>query len=276
MNTNKAFLETNDPNLDIDSIMDCVRSELSLAEYVENTLKMKLVNLGNCNFKYFDLNEQILNKEDTGNRFHINELLQYNGVTFIRNAFIAILKREPFDSEASEFLEYLGHRKLGKIYIIWKLRHNEEGEKIGVDIKNLQRHHILRKMYMLPIIGRLFRAITATIQLPTVMENLIQFQQHVHKELYDIQDKQNNNLKALIDRCKSDINTSLKLIGRLHAIEKGSELKNQRGAHASNMYRDVISLINRINLRISALETESKHEKKVELTPGNNRISDPA
>src|SRR6185503_17249180 len=60
-------------------------------------------------------------------RYHVNDLLGFHDEPFVRNAYRAILKREPDDTGMAQFLTNLRNGRYSKIDILSSLRFSPEG-----------------------------------------------------------------------------------------------------------------------------------------------------
>ena len=194
----KSFIETNDPNIDLSEIMDNVKFELSLLEKNINTNAKPHRSSSIKKLGLFD-SEKPVSKKDIDNT-DVSELLNYNGIEFIINAFLDTIKRAPFEYEIIEYSDCLIDQKMSKIDIILKLRNSVEGKKINKNIDSLKRQILLGKIYTIPFLGRIIRIITAILQFPTILKNFTQFQQFMHREIYYLKKNHNKSINTIISK----------------------------------------------------------------------------
>ncbi|MDQ3254925.1 MAG: DUF4214 domain-containing protein, partial [Acidobacteriota bacterium] len=110
--------------------------------------------------------------------YHINDLLPYHDTAFVRNAYRAILKREPDDAGCAQQLGFLRSGRFDKIDILSSLRRSPEGRKRNVRIDGLSRPATVRRLGRLPIAGYAIRLGLALIRLPVFMIERNQFEAH--------------------------------------------------------------------------------------------------
>ena len=103
------------------------------------------------------------------NRYHANDLLKYHGATFVRNAYRAILKREPDADGMTQHLASLAAGKINKIDVLASLRYSAEGNRAGVNISGLAWPATIRQIGRIPVIGYLLQVIIGLARLPTML-----------------------------------------------------------------------------------------------------------
>jgi len=197
-----SIIETNVPGVDISELIKKINAEISVFEETSKNMKIEIPEIEDLNFEYFNIENKLRNVDS--DEYHINDLLEFNGITFIENAFLALLKREPFEFEKEEYLGLMIQHNLSKIEIIHRLRFSREGEKNGIRINGLEKSYNIRRIYETPIIGRLIRIVTAILKLPTIITNLIQFQQHVYQEIYHMKERENESLTRIVKKFQRD------------------------------------------------------------------------
>ncbi|MCB1777118.1 MAG: DUF4214 domain-containing protein, partial [Candidatus Competibacteraceae bacterium] len=104
--------------------------------------------------------------------YELGELLNYQDDAFIRNAYRAILRREP-DSQGFEiYLRRLQQGALSKIDILGSLRFSREGRQIGVAIPGLFMPWLVHLMYRVPLLGFLVALTGALLHPGKTVERL--------------------------------------------------------------------------------------------------------
>lgn len=105
------------------------------------------------------------------NEYHANDLLRYHGDTFVRNAYRAILLREPDSAGAANYRSALAAGRLNKIDVLARLRYSAEGNQAGVKIAGLAWPATIRKIERIPILGYLVQIMIAAARLPVLLRH---------------------------------------------------------------------------------------------------------
>jgi O-antigen chain-terminating methyltransferase len=116
-------------------------------------------------------------------RYQINDLLGFHDEAFIRNAYGAILKREPDDSGFAHFLENLRAGRYSKLDVLYSLKFSPEGQNANVPIDGLGRLSVLRKAYRVPVAGYLLQLAVAVVRLPVLITNFRRLESHTMAQL---------------------------------------------------------------------------------------------
>ena len=85
--------------------------------------------------------------------YELGELLGYPDEVFVRNAYRAILRREPDTEGLRVYLGRLRQGSLSKIDILGSLRFSHEGRQTGVGIHGLLMPWLLHTAYRVPLLG---------------------------------------------------------------------------------------------------------------------------
>lgn len=151
--------------------------------------------------------------------YHVNDLLKYHDRDFIRNAYLAILRREP---DEAGFLHNLGLLQSGafnKIDILASLRYSDEGKVNGVSISGLRLPATIRTLERVPVFGYLLQLLLAFVRLPLMIRSQRQFQGYIVAQQLAIADYVNESQRAyeneLLDRAAA-IN---QVQAQVHALE---------------------------------------------------------
>jgi ubiquinone/menaquinone biosynthesis C-methylase UbiE len=99
-------------------------------------------------------------------RYRLDDLLKYEGQEFVRNAYRAILKREPDEDGALQRLRMLLGGRFDKVDVLASLRYSAEGRQKGVSIEGLALPATARRLYRVPILGYLLELAVALLSLP--------------------------------------------------------------------------------------------------------------
>jgi len=115
--------------------------------------------------------------------YQLSELLTFHDEEFIRNAYRAILRREPDDHGFPQYLGNLRSGRYSKIDILTSLRFSPEGEKANVRIEGLGRLSAFRKLYRVPLLGYLLHLAVAIVRLPVLIANHRRLESHTAAQL---------------------------------------------------------------------------------------------
>jgi O-antigen chain-terminating methyltransferase len=110
--------------------------------------------------------------------YHVNDLLQFHDREFVRNAYRAILKREPDQAGLQDFLEKLRSGEINKIDVLAQLRGSREGKQNDVVIEGLTVPATIRSLGRLPLVGYLLQLLIAFFRLPKSIADRRQFESH--------------------------------------------------------------------------------------------------
>lgn len=128
--------------------------------------------------------------------YHVNDLLKYQDRDFIRNAYRAILKREPDDAGFRHNLQLLQSGVFNKIDILSSLRYSEEGKHTGVTVNGLRFPATVRTLERLPLIGYLLQLVIGLVRLPAMVRSQREFQGYIVAQQSLIADHFNDAQRA--------------------------------------------------------------------------------
>src|ERR1044071_3466264 len=131
------------------------------------------------------------------NRYHINDLLRFHGEDFVRNAYAALLQREPDDEGLTYHLQSLATGRFNKVDVLASLHYSEEGRQSGVKVEGLSTPATIRRLGRIPVLGYLLRLIIAVLRLPASLQYQNQFEQYSLSLQQRIADHQNQHQKDL-------------------------------------------------------------------------------
>ncbi|MFN2494056.1 MAG: methyltransferase domain-containing protein, partial [Pyrinomonadaceae bacterium] len=152
--------------------------------------------------------------------YQVTDLLAFYDEPFVRNAYAAILKREPDDSGFATYLENLRSGRVSRIDVLASLRFSPEGRSKDVKIEGLSKPAAFRKLYRLPVIGYLFELAVNLLRLPALVVDLRKLEGHsAHQQarLAEHLDETIENVEELTTELK------IRLANRLVQAEKDSE-----------------------------------------------------
>lgn len=193
------------PELDVDQLMSVIR-EAALKKHpdLESAAKPETVPSGLPLISQWRTAraplslspEFTFNHNDT---YQVNDLLKYQDRDFVRNAYRAILNREP---EEAGFLYNLGLLQSGvfnKIDILSSLRYSDEGKANDVRIDGLKFPATIRSLERIPVFGYLLQVLLAVVRLPHMIRSQRQFQGYVVAQQFAIADYVNDLNKYVND-----------------------------------------------------------------------------
>jgi ubiquinone/menaquinone biosynthesis C-methylase UbiE len=103
--------------------------------------------------------------------YHVKDLLGFQDAEFVRNAYRAILKRDPDDAGFAEFLANLRSGRFNKIDVLASLRFSPEGKATGVRVDALTLPALVRRLYRVPALGYLAELAVGLVRLPLLLRS---------------------------------------------------------------------------------------------------------
>ena len=153
-------------------------------------------------------------------RYHVNDLLGFHDEAFVKNAYRAILKREPDDAGLVGYLQQLRSGRYSKIDIVWSLKFSSEGEAANVPIEGLGTFGALRKLYRVPIVGYLLRLVVAIFRLPVLITHHRQLEAHTTGQLERVSSHFNEAIANLAEASRRQAEGSSKHIADLKELRE--------------------------------------------------------
>jgi 2-polyprenyl-3-methyl-5-hydroxy-6-metoxy-1,4-benzoquinol methylase len=219
--------------------------------------------------------------------YQLNDLLVFHDESFVRNAYRAILKREPDDAGFVQHLRKLRSGLYSKIDILSSLRFSPEGRRRGIEIKGLRRSSLFGKLYRVPVLGYLFQLASGIIRLPVLIANYRRLESHsaaqherlaghineLSDTLRSIAGLQSDQIKALVreqqeitqdqNALKSDISIRL---------NETADLLKQHASLQENNAANLQVLKSQIEIRIENL-FERLQKTKMEIVQQERRLT---
>jgi SAM-dependent methyltransferase len=164
-------------------------------------------------------------------RYHVNDLLQYHDRDFVRNAYRALLKREPDDTGYNHYLDGLRSGRLTKQEIIIILRASQEGRNKAIKIDGLRLPILREQLYRIPGLRYLVQLVMAWARLPIMMRHHSQFEAYSvaqHQRLADHTDEVSAVLTQRFSQLFSEVLDSQKQIAGLQHQQIGSLFREQQ------------------------------------------------
>jgi O-antigen chain-terminating methyltransferase len=194
------MLETGDSEINVDRLMHEIREtvvrqrqdggvSLSLSATPLSPLIGRQALPAQMDFSTLRLQPEF--QPNSNHQYHVNDLLQYHGRDFVRNAYRAILKREPDTAGWAEHLDNLSSGRFNKIDILASLRFSPEGERAGVKLQGLTWPAAIRRMGRAPLIGYFVQLMIAFIRLPQLLQHQRQSEFHLMAQQQQLVDHDN-------------------------------------------------------------------------------------
>lgn len=120
-------------------------------------------------------------------QYHVSELLAYHDRDFIKQAYAAILKRSPVESEFVSQTDNLRSGRKSKIEIIENLLRSAEGKRVNTRITGL-KSATLKSLVKIPVVGYFVRVISGVIRLPILIRNQEKFENYSVGQLQRLTD----------------------------------------------------------------------------------------
>lgn len=196
----QIHVTVNDVNpLKNNSYLRNIDNKLNNLSIYRNTIRPKIKNrMG------FFLNKKTIDGQ---------ELLKFEGATFVDVLYRSILSREAEDSAKENAIEFLRNPDTSKVDLIYNIVNSEEGKSKKIRVKGIKARKLLldikRAIYSFPILGYVFRLVVYLCLLPKKLK-------HIQYMVYDISG-QIRVLDSLIkaSNMKEGVRTNTEEINRL-------------------------------------------------------------
>jgi O-antigen chain-terminating methyltransferase len=237
------------PNLDTDARPEAIPSGLPLPHPLTN-IRAPLMLSPEFMFQHNDT-------------YHVNDLLKYHDRDFIKNAYRAILKREPDEAGYLYNLQLLQSGGLNKIDILSSLRYSDEGNATNVTINGLRLPATIRTLERIPVLGYLLQLLLALVRLPLMIRSQRQFQGYVVAQQLAIADYVN----GINDQINDFVNQ------RQRTDENKLQEREER-ANLKNLVHALEAMVNEKVLPMVINEREKLHDAETLLLHLEARHSD--
>ena len=182
-------------------------------------------------------------------RYHVNDLLGFHDEPFVRNAYRAILKREPDDTGMAQFLTNLRNGRYSKIDILSSLRFSPEGRNANVQIDGLSSISPLRKIYRVPVAGYLLRLVIALVRLPVLITNFRRLESHTMAQF--------DRVAAHVNESAVHLNNSVASVNE-SVTQLSDQMRAQHGTYLTQIETLQKQLNEPIRLQINSLLREQE------------------
>jgi SAM-dependent methyltransferase len=202
------MLETGNSEINVDQLMHEIRETVArqkpqrAGENVPASLNLFSPTGNNGQHALFDTSALKLQPEfqpSPDRQYHVNDLLKYHGADFVRNAYRAILNREPDAAGWAHHLENLASGRFNKIDILASLRYSPEGERARVKIAGLTWPAAVRRVGRAPLVGYLIQWVIAVARLPALLQHQRQSEFYLLAQQQQIVDHDNQVHQQVIE-----------------------------------------------------------------------------
>jgi 2-polyprenyl-3-methyl-5-hydroxy-6-metoxy-1,4-benzoquinol methylase len=208
--------------------------------------------------------------------YSVNDLLAYHDHVFVRNAYRAILEREPDEAGFARYLESLRSGRVNKLDVLASLRFSPEGQLRSVKVDGLNGTARFRKLYRVPIVGYLLELMVGIVRLPVLIKNFRALESYTAAQDDRLADHINQSVRRLtvaqtdeVDRLRAQISEQQRKIADLHHQQLKALFREQRELTEDlNQVKANISAYIQANderSKVFVVEHEKQHNKWLEL-----------
>jgi len=174
------MFNASDPDISVDQLMHEIRATVARRRG-ENGLQpvAALDTAQTPGTGVIAINLQPAFKPHSNDRYQVNDFLKYHGATFVRNAYLGVLKRPPDQVGNDRFLAALASGELNKLDVLALLHYSDEGRQSGVKITGLSLPAFVRKLERVPLLGYLLSIVIAIARFPNLHRQLRQSEFHL-------------------------------------------------------------------------------------------------
>ena len=207
-------------------------------------------------------------KRHPNDTYHVNDLLKYHDRDFVRNAYRAILNREPDEAGFLHKLKLLQSGAFNKIDILASLRYSDEGKFNGVKVSGLRLPATIRNLERVPFFGYLLQLVLAFVRLPLMVRSQREFQGYIVAQQLAITDYVNdvNHNRRItaneFQRHRYTVNNQLRtletLTPRLGTEEERSKTAEAKLLQLNDRLTNVSQMLSHTREQIRVLSSEVK------------------
>ena len=211
------------PELDVDQLMTTIREAATrrhpnIAAYnsdgkVSLLQKQQTVHRPRLNLSA----EFAIRSDDT---YHAGDFTKYHDRDFVRNAYRAILKREPDEAGFLHNLTLLRSGVYNKIDILASLRYSDEGKLNNVTIDGLRFPATIRTLERIPIAGYLLQMLISLARLPAMIRHQREFQGYLVAQQLTIADHVNDTERVVASELERHGSTLATISDQLHTLDQ--------------------------------------------------------
>lgn len=162
------------------------------------------------------------------NHYHVNDLLRFHGEDFVRQAYRALLRREPDDPGMAHHLEQLASGRFNKLDVLASLHSSPEGRSTEVKLSGLTLPVMVRRLGRIPLLGYFVRVAVGIGRLPRLVQYQSQFEFYTWSQQRNIVERQDKQHKELSDSLQQISAQILEMMQRAAEQQQASELTLQQ------------------------------------------------
>lgn len=162
------------------------------------------------------------------NHYHVNDLLRFHGEDFVRQAYRALLRREPDDPGMAHHLEQLASGRFNKLDVLASLHSSPEGRSSEVTLSGLTLPVIVRRLGRIPLLGYFVRVAVGIGRLPRLVQYQSQFEFYTWSQQRNIIERQDQHYKELSDSLQQISAQILEMMQRATEQQQANELTLQQ------------------------------------------------
>ena len=162
------------------------------------------------------------------NHYHVNDLLRFHGEDFVRQAYRALLRREPDDPGMAHHLEQLASGRFNKMDVLASLHASPEGRSSQVTLSGLTLPVFVRRLGRIPLLGYFVRVAVGIGRLPRLVQYQSQFEFYTWSQQRNIVERQDQHHKELSDSLQQISAQILEMMQRAAEQQQANELTLQQ------------------------------------------------
>jgi len=189
------------------------------------------------------------------NRYHVNDLLRFHGDEFVRNAYRALLRRDPDEAGMAQHLEQLASGRFNKLDVLASLHSSPEGRSSQVKLDGLALPVAVRRLERLPVVGYVVRVLVALTRLPVLIQHQNRFEFYTWSQQRGIIAHQDQHYQELRDSLQQISGQMLEITQRTAEQQQANEL-------FARQYEELIARYHEFEVRLAENRNLSAHEVK--------------
>ena len=266
-----AMRSTSSSDVDVDRLMyeireTVARTNRNTGEISPNISASESTNGSSANDTLGSLSLQPAFQLRPDNQYHINDLLRFHGQDFVRNAYRALLLREPDQAGMAQHLAGLASGQFNKIDVLGSLRSSTEGRRTQVKVKGLWFPLSIRRLGRLPFFGYFIRITIALCRLPVLLEHQRQSEFTLWTQQQRVVDHQNQSYRQLsgsVEQLSGEIVSALQRSNE-QQLEQLTKLTEMIEVRFARVREDTDQVTVQLKNEIQATEMRV-HQKETEL-----------
>lgn len=192
--------------------------------------------------------------------YHVTDLLRFHGIDFVRNAYLALLLREPDEAGMAHYMDALASGYFNKIDILESLRASPEGRRNNVRVDGLALPVVVRRVGRIPIIGYVVRLMIAVVRLPRLIQHQNQVEFYLWPQLQRIADYENQSRREAAEAVAQVSSQVLDLSQQHEALTQQHQALTQQhqalSQHHEALTTRQVEFGNAVDARFAEFENE--------------------